>query len=317
MTPTPTILDVMTDPKLFGSWFAGDSWEAWKSWLAALFCLPMTPQQLAIYRTCTQREHPPATRPREGVLVKGRRAGGSRIQAFVAGYLATFVDWKPHLSPGEMALIAITSVDRSSARVLFGYIKAFFSHPLMAPLVTSWRSDGLDLSNGVSIEIRTASFRSIRGYTIVAALCDEIAYWRSDDGSANPDREILGALRPSMATIPQALLLLLSSPYARRGELWTAYERYHGNADDRVLVWQGASELMNPTIDRALIAAAYEEDESLAAAEYGAQFRRDIESFLSKEAWPPSPCRGGRSSHPRRIGRITRLSTPRVVPRIR
>jgi len=44
-----------------------------------------------------------------------------------------------------------------------------------------------------------ASFRTVRGITAVGAVADEIAFWRSDD-SANPDREILKALRPSLAT---------------------------------------------------------------------------------------------------------------------
>ncbi len=48
-----------------------------------------------------------------------------------------------------------------------------------------------------SIEIMTASFRSIRGYTVIAALCDEIAFWQDATSSAaNPDSEILDALRP-------------------------------------------------------------------------------------------------------------------------
>ena len=37
--------------------------------------------------------------------------------------------------------------------------------------------------------------------------------------------EVLNALRPGMATIPNALLLCASSPYARRGALWTAYQQ--------------------------------------------------------------------------------------------
>jgi hypothetical protein len=41
---------------------------------------------------------------------------------------------------------------------------------------------------------------------------------------------------------------------------------------------------MNPAVDLAIIAEAYEADEAAAAAEYGAEVRRDIESFVSREA---------------------------------
>ena len=50
----------------------------------------------------------------------------------------------------------------------------------------------------------------MRGYTVCAALCDEIAFWRSDE-SANPDHEVLEALRPAMATVPGAVMLCASA----------------------------------------------------------------------------------------------------------
>ena len=46
--------------------------------------------------------------------------------------------------------------------------------------------------------------------------------------------EILAALRPGMATVPDALLLGLSSPYAAKGELFKAHERYFGTTDTPV-----------------------------------------------------------------------------------
>ena len=42
-------------------------------------------------------------------------------------------------------------------------------------------AETISLKNRVSIEIHTASFRSTRGYTIIAALLDEIAYWPTDE----------------------------------------------------------------------------------------------------------------------------------------
>ena len=70
----------------------------------------------------------------------------------------------------------------------------------------------IELTNCVVIEISTASFRTTRGYSFAAILADEVAFWRSDESSANPDVEILRAWRPGLASIPGAMLLLASSP---------------------------------------------------------------------------------------------------------
>jgi hypothetical protein len=85
--------------------------------------------------------------------------------------------------------------------------------------------DRIDLTNGITIEISTANFGSVRGYTVVAGLCDEIAFLTGDD-SANPDTEIPAALRPTMTTmLPGAPLLCASSPYVQRGALFDAYRK--------------------------------------------------------------------------------------------
>ena len=107
--------------------------------------------------------------------------------------------------------------------------------PLLAGLIVHETQEAIALSTGVTIEIHTASYRAIRGYTVVGAICDELAFWHTE-GSANPDTEILNALRPAMATVPGALLVAISSPYARRGELWKAYHAHYGPDEGRVLV---------------------------------------------------------------------------------
>jgi hypothetical protein len=102
--------------------------------------------------------------------------------------------------------------DRRQARGVFRYVRALLIRvPLLAQLVEREGRDTFDLSNGVTIEIATASFRSVRGYTLVAGLLDEIAFFPTDD-AADPDYEIIDALRPGMATLPGAMLLCASSP---------------------------------------------------------------------------------------------------------
>jgi len=87
-----------------------------------------------------------------------------------------------------------------------------------------------------------------------------------------------------MATLPDALLLGISSPYARRGVLWDAYRKHFAQDSAPVLVWQAPTQAMHPGVAPQVIADAYETDEAAASAEYGGQFRRDIESFVSREA---------------------------------
>jgi len=70
--------------------------------------------------------------------------------------------------------------------VLFRYVKGLLELPLLAPLVVGRpKADRITLRNRVEIEIHTANFRATRGYTIVAAVVDELAFFRSED-SANP-----------------------------------------------------------------------------------------------------------------------------------
>jgi hypothetical protein len=145
------------------------------------------------------------------------------------------------------------------------------------------RVEAIDLDDGVSIEVATAFVRAPRGYTVVAALCDELAFWSSEN-SANPDSEVLGALRPGTATIPDAMLVCASSPPARRGVLFDAYKRYFGRDGAPVLVRKAPTRLMNPSVARAVIDAAMERDPASASAEYLAEFRKDVESFVEREA---------------------------------
>jgi hypothetical protein len=91
-------------------------------------------------------------------------------------------------------------------------------------------------------------------------------------------------LRPGLLTIPGAKLLCASSPYARRGALWEAFHRFYGKDDAGVLVWKAPTRAMNPTVSQADIDAEMERDPASAAAEYLAEFRTDVESFISIEA---------------------------------
>ena len=217
-------------------------------------------------------------------MVVGRRGGKSLIASLVAVYLACFKDYSKQLAPGERGTLMIIAADRRQARIIIRYIQGFFEAvPMLGQLVDRKTQDTIDLTNRVTIEVHTASFRSTRGYSIVAAICDELSFWR-DEKFSNPDTEILNALRPGMATIPGSLLLCISSPYARTGEMWKAYRRHYGQEQDDVLVWQADTRSMNPTVPQEVIDQAIQKDPAVANAEYNAQFRTDVEALVTHEA---------------------------------
>src|SRR5262245_6053844 len=97
-------------------------------------------------------------------------------------------------------------------------------------------------------------------------------------------REILASIRPGMAQFGDAAMLLCaSSPYAKKGMLYEVHQRHWGKDGDPVLVWKAPTREMNPTIAQAEIDNAYERDPADAAAEFGAEFRSDISSFVPIE----------------------------------
>jgi hypothetical protein len=278
------IVEAMSDAELFGSVFSDHAtWETWRTVLRSVFGLPMTDEDLARFTQHTGRTAPAEGGYEEAWLVVGRRGGKSRLMALIATYLAAFRDWTPHLAPGEIGTIMVICQDRGTARHVLGYIRSMLlESPMLAAVVEGETQDSITLRGRVVIEVHTASFRSIRGRTVLCGICDEIAFWR-DESSAVPDTEILNALRPAMSTIPGAKLICASSPFARRGALWDAYEEHYGKDDAFPLIWQAGTRDMNQTVPQTTIDRAMAKDEPRARAEFYAEFRSDIEQFVRIE----------------------------------
>lgn len=265
------------------------SWASWRAFLCAVWGLPMSDPELAVYRQCTRRESPPLEVPREAAMVVGRRGGKSLTAALLGLTMALYRDYSPYLAPGERGYVLILSRSQKEARSVLSYIKGMLGGAL-SPLVSRSLEDSIELTVPVTIEVVAAQWRGGgRSRTVVGAICDEIAFWRSDDGSVNPDAEILRSLRPTMATIPNARLIMLSSPYARRGVLWDTYDRYYGKPElstsERVLVWKAPTWVMHPPTEdmKREIEREFAKDPVAARAEYGAEFRADIEAYVPLE----------------------------------
>jgi len=305
MTPS-NIIDAMHRPEWWAKWFERGDWSAWRVFLSALFAMPIGDEGLSIFRECTGRTAPPSSPAREAWAICGRRGGKTRIMASVAAWLACFVDWRPYLAPGEIASVMVIAADRRQARVAMRYLRSLIiEHPTLSQLVTRESDETIELSCRVVIEVATASFRTTRGYTIAAVLADEVAFWFDGDTSANPASEILVALRAAMATMPLALLMVATTPYARRGSVYETWRRHWAKDDDPILVWRAPTRRMNPSVPQSLIDEALEDDPARAAAEYLAEFRTDVETFIPREVVEAATATG-RHELPRMGGTIYR-----------
>ena len=62
------------------------------------------------------------------------------------------------------------------------------------------------------------------------------------------------------------------------------YRKHYGKDGDPVLVWQAATRDMNPSVPQSFVDAHLADDPARGQAEYMAQFRSDLESFVVREA---------------------------------
>jgi hypothetical protein len=238
--------------------FRAPSWDAWRAVLARL-----------------------GDGVREFWAAVGRGGGKSRIAALLACAFATR-DYTR--APGESIYVGVFAPDRKQAAITLRYVRGLLnSVPALAGLIASETRESIDLAHGVVIEVVTASLAAPRGRAYALAIVEEAAFLPTDQ-SANPDLELLRAIRPALARVPGSLLAVVSSPYARRGELWRTCQRHQARPDPAVVVVQASTLALNPTFDRQAVETAYVEDPASAAAEYGGEFRSDLEAFVTRDA---------------------------------
>jgi len=194
--------------------------------------------------------------------------------------MAVCIDWSKFVRSGEPSECISIAVDKEQAKVVFGYISEIMELKGLKKFVKKKLSTSIELKNGITLRTATATFRGIRGRTILVAVLDELAFYRVE--GANPDAEIIRALRPSMITVPRSMLIGISTPYLKSGVLWEAYKNDYGNDRSRTLVLKASSLELNPNLDKEFIKQELESD-SASSSEWLSEFREDLEAFLPGE----------------------------------
>jgi hypothetical protein len=200
--PRTTLRKALADPQLLGGALSGESWQPWRALLLAAMGEELTDEEREIFSKLTGREGEPLQRVHEFVAVVGRRGGKSRAIATLATYIAGLCDHSDALVPGERGVLLCVALDQRVAKIILDYAQACFERsPILKQLIANRTADAIELTNGISIEVRSASFRKLRGPTYVAVIADELAFWYVDLTYANPDVEILNAVEPPPSQI--------------------------------------------------------------------------------------------------------------------
>jgi hypothetical protein len=250
----------------------------------------LSDDELAIARAVTQRDRFPANAVTEFYAGPGRRSGKSRFGAGRAVYhLAT--DYRDRLAPGEHATVACVATDKEQAGIIYSYARAMvMNSPLLREQLVRETADTLELAHRGLLKVYAGSFRATRGPTYSAVFIDEASFLRSEE-SANPDTELVRALRPGLVTLAGSLIVI-SSPYHKRGVMFDAHRKHFGQNDAPALYVMGASNVFNPTLDAGAIALAYQDDAVAAASEWGGHFRADLSAAFAWEWIEAATCSG-------------------------
>jgi hypothetical protein len=277
----PNIVQMMTDPRLFGLMYLGASWGPWQAILKSAFALPMSEEEIQFFEAVAGGRPRPTKRVRELVIAAGRRAGKDAITALIAAFFAMTFEPEGRVRAGERPLILLLAADRSQARNLLRYISGLFKIPALKALITRETQDGFELANGVDISVGTNDFRTVRGRAIVLCVMNELAFWTGEN-SASPDREVYRAILPATASLgDKAMVVMISSVHRRAGLLYEKHAKSFGKDDPKTLVITASTRQLNPTIDQELIDDALAADPQSAAAEYGSIWRDDLSGYIS------------------------------------
>jgi hypothetical protein len=278
-----SLREALNRPELLADALPGDSWSAWRTLLIAAVGEELNDEEREVFTRLTGREREPNEMIEVMLTVAGRRSGKTKAMATLAVYLSTLVDWSDDLSLGEHGAALFLAPTEKMAERAHRYSTEIIGHvELLSSLVEARTTNTMALKRGIDLETQPASWRHSRGFTSICVALDECAFLRTGDDSANPDTEILTALKPSLATTGGPMLLT-SSPSTMEGIVYRLWKRHYGAAGDpRCLVVHADTRALNPSLRKSVIDRAYEDDPAAASAEYGGEFREPVSAYLDR-----------------------------------
>lgn len=267
---------------------------AQKTCLKSIYGRPLEAEELEIYKRGTGRQTYDAREQQEVSIIAGRRGGKTKI---LAVRIAIYEAVRDHgIPPGEEGCVMLLAPTLKQAKIAFRAIrKDLRRSPVLSPLVVRATKDEIELKNGITIICVACTYDGVRGHSIVAVICDELAFWANEETAANPADEVIAAILPGMATVRNSKLIKISTPFRKEGMLWREFQQ---RAELDFPVWQLSSAELNPTISSSILDRERRRSEEKFRREYLAEFTDSVTSWVDAEILDACIVRGRRETPP-------------------
>ena len=259
--------------------------------LKSIYGLPLNDHEREIYFRGTGRTTYEEKEQPEATIIPAMRRKNGKAGSFDRMLRSISRSRSPS---GEDAYIMLLAPTLKQAKIAFRFIREYLQNsPILSKRVTCKTRDEITLDNNVVIGCHACTQDGVRGRTVVAIVCDEIGFWAVDKDAANPADEVLAALRPGMASVRNAKLIKISTPFTKSGVLWEEFQR-RGELD--YPVWQVSTFDMNPTVtpEMKMVKSERQRSEEKYRREYLAEFTDAVNGWIVPEILDPCIARGRR-----------------------
>jgi hypothetical protein len=180
-----------------------------------------------------------------------------------------------NVPPGDVGYYAIISADKDQAQERLDTV-----HKALVALNVPHKKTANDIlltDSNLGVKVFAATTSAVVAFTCIGFLCDEVAMWRDKDSGANPARQIIEALRPTMITMPNAKGWFVSA-------VWDA-ENLHaemvdaGNSEAQY-VFRGTTTQGNPTLTDADILRLEPDEQTRLRAYYNVRLAQGETAFF-------------------------------------
>jgi len=212
---------------------------------------------------------------RQAVLRVGRRGGKSSSLSRLMVVEALY--GHHDIPPGDTGVGAIISTRIDEAGQRLNTITSILD-ALGVPF-KPWGNGVIGIrviGQRIGFRVYCASVAGVSGFTGIFVLCDEVAKWKDSDTGVNPAGQVLASVRPTMATQPNARIVLSSSPFGMLDAHYDSFEE--GDTAFQITAFAPTWEA-NPTLTEAET-RAIEPEEGVWLREYAAIPQAEAETSL-------------------------------------